>query len=265
VRRENLTVRLRFVELRFVGAATALIEIGGLRLLTDPSFDAAGAEYDRGGYSLVKTTDPGMRPDDLGAIDAVLLSHDHHPDNLDASGRQILARVGRVITTGAGADRLGDGAVGLTPGGRVELARPGGGALTVTAVHAQHGPDGTDHLTGPVLGFVLTGDEVPAVYVSGDNASVDVVREMAATHGPIEVAVLFAGAARAPGIDGPLTLTGERAAEAAAVLGARTVIPLHWEGWAHFSEGIDEVRDAFAAAGLTDRLVVCEPGASVSV
>jgi L-ascorbate metabolism protein UlaG (beta-lactamase superfamily) len=253
------------VELRFVGAATALIELGGLRLLTDPSFDAAGTEYDRDGYSLVKTTDPGMRPDDLGAIDAILISHDQHPDNLDASGRTILARAGRVITTGAGAERLGEGAVGLAPGESVELARPGGEVVTVTAVHAQHGPDGTDHLTGPVIGFVLAGDGVPRVYVSGDNASVDVVREIAAAHGPIEVAVLFAGAARSSRIDGPLTLTAERAAEAASVLDARAVIPLHWEGWAHFSEGIDEIRDAFAAAGLTDRLVVCEPGASVSV
>jgi L-ascorbate metabolism protein UlaG (beta-lactamase superfamily) len=253
------------VDLRFVGAATALIELGGLHLLTDPSFDPAGTEHDRGSYSLVKTTDPGMPADDLGAIDAVLLSHDHHPDNLDASGRRILARVGRVITTGAGADRLGEGAIGLAPGDSVGLARPGGGDLTVTAVHAQHGPDGTDHLTGPVIGFVLAGDELPRVYVSGDNASVDVVREIARAHGPIEIAVLFAGAARAARIDGPLTLTGERAAEAAQVLDARAVIPLHWEGWAHFSEGIDEVRDAFAAAGLTDRLVVCEPGATVSV
>jgi L-ascorbate metabolism protein UlaG (beta-lactamase superfamily) len=253
------------VELRFVGAATALIELGGLRLLTDPSFDAAGTEHDRGSYSLVKTTDPGMRPDDLGAIDAVLLSHDHHPDNLDAGGRKVLERAGRVITTRAGAERLGDGAIGLAPGESTSLARPGGEEVTVTAVHAQHGPDGTDHLTGPVIGFVLAGEGLPRVYISGDNASVDVVREIASQYGPFEVAVLFAGAARAAGIDGPLTLTGERAAEAASILGARAVIPLHWEGWAHFSEGIEEIRDAFAGAGLTDRLVVCEPGASVSV
>lgn len=253
------------MDLRFVGAATALIELGGLRLLTDPSFDAAGTEYDRGGYALVKTTDPGMRPDDLGAIDAVLLSHDHHPDNLDASGRVVLARAGRVLTTGAGAERLGEGAVGLAAGESVALARPGGEEVSVTAVHAQHGPDGTDHLTGPVIGFVLSGEDLPVVYISGDNASVDVVRAVGAAYGPIEVAVLFAGAARAPGLDGPLTLTGERAAEAAQALDPRAVIPLHWEGWAHFSEGLDEVRDAFAAAGLTERLVVCEPGATVSV
>jgi L-ascorbate metabolism protein UlaG (beta-lactamase superfamily) len=253
------------VDLRFVGAATALIELGGLHLLTDPSFDVAGTEYDRGGYALVKTTDPAVPVDDLGPIDAVLLSHDHHPDNLDAAGRKVLARAARVITTDAGAERLGGGAIGLAPGESTSLARPGGSALTVTAVHAQHGPDGTDELTGPVIGFVLTGEDLPRVYVAGDNASVTVVGDVADRHGPIEVALLFAGAARAPGIDGPLTLTGERAAEAARVLDARAVIPLHWEGWAHFSEGLDEVRDAFAAAGLTDRLVVCEPGATVSV
>ncbi|MGP4023381.1 hypothetical protein [Actinomadura sp. 3N407] len=38
-----------------------------------------------------------------------------------------------------------------------DLPRPGGGTLRVTGVPAQHGPDGTEHLTGPVTGFVLTG------------------------------------------------------------------------------------------------------------
>jgi hypothetical protein len=33
-----------------------------------------------------------------------------------------------------------------------------------------------------------------------------------------------------------------------------TVIPLHFEGWEHFSESRADVERAFAAAGLSDRL-----------
>ena len=51
--------------------------------------------------------------------------------------------------------------------------------MTVTAVPAQHGPDGTDHITGPVIGFVLSAPGAETVYVSGDNASLDVVRGIA--------------------------------------------------------------------------------------
>jgi len=66
--------------------------------------------------------------------------------------------------------------------------------VTVTAVPAQHGPDGSDELQGPVIGFLLAAPDLETVYVSGDNASLDVVRAIAERAGPIGVAVLFAGA-----------------------------------------------------------------------
>ncbi len=85
-----------------LGGPTAILEICGLRLLTDPTFDDPG-EYPTGrGFSLVKTTGPAMTADDVGAIDIVLLSHDQHFDNLDRSGRAFLARVDTVLTTATG-------------------------------------------------------------------------------------------------------------------------------------------------------------------
>ena len=63
--------------------AAALIEVAGLRLLTDPTFDAAGAEFRSGAYVLQKTEDPAIDATQIGHLDAVLLSHDHHFDNLD--------------------------------------------------------------------------------------------------------------------------------------------------------------------------------------
>jgi hypothetical protein len=70
--------------------------------------------------------------------------------------------------------------------------------LRITGVPAQHGLAGTEHLTGEVRGFVLSGDGLPTVYIGGDNASLGVVREVADHAGPIDVAVLFAGRARSP-------------------------------------------------------------------
>jgi L-ascorbate metabolism protein UlaG (beta-lactamase superfamily) len=247
-----------------IGGPTAVLEYAGLRLLTDPTFDPPGEQP----LGLVKLTGPAVTSEQIGPIDAVLVSHDHHPDNLDTGGRAVLPRAGVVLTTMAGAERLGvPNAVGLEPWSSHDLARPDGGTLTVTAVPALHGPPGSEEVTGPVIGFVLAGESEPAVYVSGDNASVDVVREIGGRLGPIELAVLFAGAARvAQRFDGaPLTLTSERAVEAAQVLGVRAVVPLHFEGWAHFSESADDLRTAFARAGLGDRLHVAEPGQTVEV
>jgi L-ascorbate metabolism protein UlaG (beta-lactamase superfamily) len=239
---------------RTFGGPTALIEYGGLRLLTDPAFDDPG-EYPRGGRKLVKTAPPAARPAELGRIDAVLLSHDEHPDNLDHAGRALLADVPLTLTTRGGAGRLGGTARGIAAWDTAELPRPDGGSVTVTAVPAQHGPVGCEPITGEVIGFVLTGEGLPTVYVSGDNASLDVVRSIAGRVGPVDTAVIFAGAARTGLFDGALlTLDSAMAAEAAVILGARRVVPVHFDSWAHFTEGGDALRAAFEAAGLADRL-----------
>ncbi|WP_406371422.1 MBL fold metallo-hydrolase [Streptomyces sp. NBC_00647] len=253
------------VEITYVGGPTALIAIGGLRLLTDPTFDAAG-EYPVGARELVKTAGPALRAEELGPVDAVLLSHDQHPDNLDTSGRAFLRGAPLTLSTASAHERIGAPVRALRPWESVELERPDGGALRVTAVPAQHGPDGSLPLVGEVTGFVLSGEGLPRVYVSGDNASLDVVREIAGREGPFDVAVLFAGAARTPLVpDAPLTLTSEDAARAAEILGADRVVPLHFEHWGHFTQDGSNLTKAFAEAGLTDRLRLPEPGAPVRV
>ena len=248
---------------QLVGGPTAVLEYAGLRWLTDPSLSPPG-EYAGG---LVKTTGPAVNVKAIEPIDVVLLSHEHHSDNLDPGGREFLPRARRVLTTVDGARRLGGNATGLEPWSSVEIDRPHEPAVTVTAVPAQHGPDGTDHITGPVIGFLLGSPGLDTVYVSGDNASLDVVRMIAERAGDVDVAVLFAGAVQVPHrFDGAyLTLTSERAAEAAKILGARAVVPVHFEGWTHFTQGAQALRGAFAGNQLTDRLALAEPGATVTV
>ena len=118
-----------------------------------------------------------------------------------------------------------------------------------------------------MIGFLLGAPGLENVYVSGDNASLDVVRMIAERAGDVDVAVLFAGAVQVPHrFDGAyLTLTSERAAEAAKILGARAVVPVHFEGWTHFTQGAQALRGAFAGNQLTDRLALAEPGATVTV
>ncbi|KAB8197879.1 MBL fold metallo-hydrolase [Nonomuraea phyllanthi] len=241
------------MEIRYVGGPTAVLEIGGVRLLTDPTFDAPG-DYPIGDRALTKTAGPAVEAASLGPVDAVLLSHDQHPDNLDRAGRDFLASVPLVLSTGSAASRLGGQVRALPNWTSVTV----GGGLEVTGVPAQHGPDGTEHLVGEVTGFVLRGDGLPTVYVSGDNASLDVVREIAGRVGPVDVALLFAGAARTPLVSGNLTLTSEDAVAAAEILQARYVVPLHFEHWAHFTEGRERVAEAFA--GFGDRLRLLSPG-----
>ena len=87
------------MRLTHIGGPTVLIELDGWRLLTDPTFDPAGGAYRFGwGTGSRKLAGPSIPASALGRIDAVLLTHEHHEDNLDAAGRALLPQAGTVVT-----------------------------------------------------------------------------------------------------------------------------------------------------------------------
>lgn len=248
------------VAVTVVGGPTALLEWAGARLLLDPTFDEP-QRYGPDPDDLEKTAGPAVAFSALGRIDAALVSHHHHEDNLDHSGRELSLTLPLIVTTPAGADDLasrGGSArvIGLADDESIALddaaivgaelaARVAPGARLV-ALPAQHGPDEWAERLGPVCGFLLTAPGHPTVYVSGDNSEVSVVEAVAARYGAVDAALLFAGAARVDAIDAPLTLTAERARAAALALGARRVVGLHVDQWTHFSEGRDALEREFA-------------------
>jgi L-ascorbate metabolism protein UlaG (beta-lactamase superfamily) len=248
------------MRVRYLGGPTAIIEIGGVRLLTDPTFDPPG-EYPMGERVLTKTQGPAIGPGEVGPVDAVLLSHDQHPDNLDRAGREYLTTVPVAFSTAAARERLGDPVQSLRAWERTEVCGEGGAAVQVTGVPALHGPEGSEHLVGEVTGFVLSGPRLLTVYISGDNASLELVRVIAERLGPFDVAVLSAGAAQSALVEGAfLTLTSELAAEAVRILGSPETVLLHFEGWAHYTQGRDTLRQVFERAGLGRRLRLLERG-----
>jgi len=244
------------------GGPTALLSMAGLRLLTDPTFDEPG-EYPGEMFTLVKTAPPARSAEDLGTVDAVLLSHDEHADNLDDAGRRYLATVPLVLSTAGAVERLGGATTSRPAWERLDLQALDGKLVHVTWVPAQHGPEWATAYTGEVTGFVLSGEGLPTVYVSGDNSSLDVVRSIAKRCGPIDVALLFAGAGVVPPLDAVLTLTAEESAEASLILGARHVVVVHADGWTHFTEGRAEIEAAFQRAGR--RVEILAPGAILTL
>lgn len=253
------------MRMTYIGGPTALLELDGMRLLTDPTFDPAGAEYRAPAYVLRKTQGPAVPLSSLGHLDGVLLSHDHHFDNLDASGRQLLSGVSRVLTTEAGATRLGPPATGLVAWQTVEIPAGNARVLRVTATPARHGPPQADR--GPVVGFVLASADEPTrgVYLSGDTVWYDALLEVGRRFA-IRVAVLFMGAARVPAVGPwPLTFTASEGVTFARAFPEATIVPVHFEGWEHFSESRDQIQEAFAEAGLERRLTWLPPGRATEV
>jgi L-ascorbate metabolism protein UlaG (beta-lactamase superfamily) len=247
------------VSLTHIGGPTVLIEAGDWRLLTDPTFDPAGGSYRFGwGTGSRKLTGPAIAASDLGRIDAVLLSHDHHDDNLDPAGRAMLPSAGTVITTVSGAGRLGGNARGLAPWASTLLEAPGRPSIEVTATPCRHGPPLSHPLVGDVVGFALSweGQEDGVLWISGDTVLYDGVRQVA-DRLQVDSALLHLGGVRFP-VTGPVryTMTAAQAVELSRLIEPRTIIPIHYEGWQHFREGREAIEREFAQApgGLRERV-----------
>ena len=198
--------------IQYVGHATVLVDLDGVRLLTDPLLRNRVTHLRRA----VKVDPAALR-----GVDAVLISHLHY-DHLDLPSLQRLGRELPVVAPrGAGAMiRRKAGAKNVLEIGVGEEIRIG--ALTVRATRAEHDaarlPFGA---TAEPLGYVIEGGGV-SVYFAGDTDVFAGMAELA----PVDVALLPIwgwGPTMGPGHMDP-----QRAAEAAALLGARLAIPIHW-------------------------------------
>jgi len=196
----------------YVGHATILVELDGVRLLTDPVLRARVGPLRR------QVAPPP--PDRWQNLDAVLISHLHH-DHADLPS---LRRIGRgvpmFVPPGAGTffERRGFSAVSeLAPG---ESRRVGG--IAVTATEATHPGGRLFAGDAEAVGFLLSGSR-RRIYFAGDT---DLFDGMEGLGGELDLALLPVWG-WGPTL-GPGHLDPHRAARAAALLAPRIAIPIHW-------------------------------------
>ncbi|MBI4942576.1 MAG: MBL fold metallo-hydrolase [Actinobacteria bacterium] len=254
-----------------VGGPTALVEVEGWRLLTDPTFDPAGGHYAFGwGTASDKTTGPAVALGDLPPVDVVLLTHDHHGDNLDTAGRALLPGAGTVVTTVAGARRLGlPSARGLAPGQVTRISAPGRPDLDVLATPARHGPPLSRPVVGDVVGFAVrrADDDRVLLWVTGDTVLHGGLRRFAAGLS-VDVLLVHVGGVRFP-VSGPVryTMTGRQAVALVDLVRPRVAVPVHYDGWSHFRDGAAGLDAAIRAAPRATRARIRRlvPGAATDV
>ncbi len=248
------------VRLTLIDGPTLLIEMGGLRFLTDPTFDQPQV-YSMGPIKIEKFNTPSLSEDYLLPIHAVLLSHDQHGDNLDAAGRAFLPKSERVISTPDAAQRLGGNTQGLATWSSMTLPLPDGRTLTVTSTPARHGPIGFEKSQGAVTGFVLAIGEEPGIYISGDTVWCPEIAEIARKFN-IGLAVLFAGSAQPKGPFN-VTMNTNDALEAASYFPNAKIVAVHNLGWSHYTQSQADLVTVFHAVGQDEQFQPLTPGVTV--
>lgn len=243
------------VSITHIGGPTALIEVDEVRILTDPTFEPAGYQYTSGDQTLLKTTSPALTHAEVGSVDIVLLSHHQHGDNLDPAGRAYLSQAKHILTTPEGAQYLDGEARGVFTWETITVMGTNGLEVRVTATPASHGPlelKATGHVNGWLLEW--KGQRRGALYISGDTILFDGLEEITRRY-RIGLALLHFGAARVKRF-GPvdITFTGVGGATFAKTLGNAPIIPIHYEGWSHLTEGRGEIEQAFAQTGIIEQL-----------
>jgi L-ascorbate metabolism protein UlaG (beta-lactamase superfamily) len=196
----------------FLGHATVLIELDGVRLLTDPLL--------RGRVAHLRRQAPLPDASVTARLDAVLISH-MHLDHLDLVSLRLLGRdTPLLVPAGAGAWLRRRGFTSVTELSVGEVGKVG--TLTVTAVEARH--DGHRWPRGPgaeTLGYLV--QDGRAIYFAGDT---ELVEEVANALPPLDVALLPVGG-WGPTL-GPGHMDPQDAARAAGLLKPRLAIPVHW-------------------------------------
>ncbi len=257
--------------------ACVLLEIGSIRILTDPVFDEGSKRYRLGPAAwATRRIGPAIDPANLPPLDAVLLSHAHHADNLDETGLAFIRQCSsalpvspagkmRVITGRGGLDQPGQDTIRLKPWEKTEIEGRDGFKVTVTATPAKHGPWFLPESWG-VTGFVLEwpGQETGVFYISGDTVYFRGIKKIAGKY-KIGTAVLHLGGVHFWPPWPPFlkfTMTGHQAARCARRLRAQTIIPIHYEQsvWSHFRESLSSYKNRFADAGLTSKVQWPMPG-----
>jgi L-ascorbate metabolism protein UlaG (beta-lactamase superfamily) len=244
-----------------ISTACVLIEIGSVRILTDPVFDS-GERYYSFGLPFVGATrflDATLRPEEIPELDAILLSHPHHPDNLDDGGRALFPKAREIITNRHGQKHLKGHATGLCDWGETTIFGRGGERITVTATPALHGPRWL-YQTRHVCGFVLRwkDENERTIYISGDTVYFDEL-ERITDEFRIDVALLHLGAVDfwppvPPWVR--FTFNSEEAVKLARRLNPKAIIPIHYEQsvWSHFKEDVASYQRAFKNAGIFDKV-----------
>ena len=257
------------VTITHIDTACVLLNINGFKILTDPTLnkkDGFLPQYVSSPLAFSKKyIDPALSNEEIGKVDLVLLSHDHHSDNLDKNGRAFIKTVKIVLSTKDAVKRLkNDNIIGLENWEEYAVKNDKVKGLKITAIPAQHtNIKRLDKVMGKVLGFTIEweGQKNGCIYISGDTVLFEGIYELNRRK-KVDTAILHLGAGAFPYLKRNMrvTMNGEEAIEVTKLLNPNVVIPIHYEGWWHFKQSVKSLKNEIEMSGLQEKYIWLKSG-----
>jgi L-ascorbate metabolism protein UlaG (beta-lactamase superfamily) len=262
------------VTITHIDTACVLLNINGFKILTDPTLDKKDGIFPQYVSSPLafskKYCDPALSNEEIGKVDLVLLSHDHHSDNLDKNGRAFIKTVNTVLSTKDAVKRLkNDNTVGLDNWEEYTVETEKVPQLKITAIPAQHtNIKRLDKVMGKVIGFAIEweGQKNGCLYISGDTVLFEGIYELKRRK-KVDIAILHLGAGAFPYLKKNLrvTMNGEEAIETTKLLNPNRVIPIHYEGWWHFKQSVKSLKNEIEQSGEKDKFLWLTSGVEMEL
>ncbi|MEZ0183561.1 MBL fold metallo-hydrolase [Flavobacterium oncorhynchi] len=252
------------VTITHIDTACVLININGFKILTDPTLDKKDIFFPKYVSSPLafskKYIDPSLSTEQIGKVDLVLLSHDHHKDNLDNQGRNFIKTVPVVLSTKDAVRRLkNSNTIGLDNWEEYQIETPKVKQLKITAIPAQHtNIKRLDKIMGKVLGFTIEWEDQTngCIYISGDTVFFDGLVQLEKKK-KVDIAILHLGAGAFPYLKKNLrvTMNGEEALKTTQLLNPNIVIPIHYEGWWHFKQSVKSLKKEIEKSEFNEKFL----------
>jgi L-ascorbate metabolism protein UlaG (beta-lactamase superfamily) len=262
------------VKITHIDTACILININGFKILTDPTLnnkDGWLPQYVSKPLAFSKKyIDPALSAEEIGQVDLVLLSHDHHNDNLDKNGRAFIKTVPVVLSTKDAVKRLkNNNTVGLNNWEEYSIKDKRVKGMKITAVSAQHANiKRLDRTMGKVLGFAIEWESQKngCIYISGDTVLFQGIYELAKRK-KVDIAILHLGSGAFPYLKRNLrvTMNGEEAIKVSSLLNANSVIPIHYEGWWHFRQSAKSLKKEIQNSNENEKFIWLKSGIETEI
>lgn len=263
---------------QWIGGPSALIERGGLRVITDPMLGPRGAQA----FVLPKHPSSGqpdaaisrytaLPPVDLEHLDAILLSHTH-ADHLDAAAKAKLPKNLPLVVAAAGAEAMR--AAGFTDvrpldWGETLSIEARGTTLAVRAMPAHHSGDpDLDREIGRGNGYVLAWRDargIYRVYWTGDAVLSEETKNLTDRVGYIDLLLPHLGGVGGDGPRGLRTMDAEQALELVRRVKPALVIPIHHTTFGHYREPIEALEQRAIESGQGARFLFLREGERVGL